>query len=88
MAYPFGQMPTWRELRDELVAKHGCTLNAVRVDGAELPYVERVADGKTFTAVMQGALQDDQRLTPSVIRSMCARLGLDVRNVVEAFTAG
>lgn len=87
MAYPFAQMPTWGDFRGRLVSKHGCTQRIIKVDGVDLPYFERSADGKTHVAVAQ-ALPDERRLTPSVIRSICARLGLDVRDVEEAFTAG
>lgn len=87
MAYPFAQMPTWGDFRDRLVSQHGCSLKTIQVDGADLPYLECNANGKVFVAVAQN-LPDDQRLTPSVIRSVCARLGLDVRNVEEGFHLG
>ena len=87
MAYPFGPMPMWGDFRGRLVSKHGCTQGTVQVDGVDLPYLTRSADGKTYTAVVQ-ILPDDKHLTPTVIRSICVRLGLDVRDVEEAFTAG
>jgi len=80
-------MPTWGDFRGRLVSVHGCAQRALRVDGADLPYFERTADGATYTAVTQD-FPDEKRLTPTVIRSICARLGLDVKNVEEGFTLG
>ena len=82
MAYPMIQWPTFPEFRDRLVNEFACkyiqlpasmTIN----DGEPKPvfYFEREFRDEVRRYVV--AIPDDARLEPSVIRTICKRLGID-----------
>jgi hypothetical protein len=84
MAYPMMPWPTFADFRARLVAEFGCTykelpgqLSVNGCDPETVCYLERkVEDEMRRYAVV---LKDDERVAPSVIRSICARLELDPR---------
>ena len=83
MAYPMIQWPMFTEFRDHLVNEVGCKYSqlpgSVSVDDGEprpIFYFERdLGDGDVRRYAV--AIPDNQRLAPSVIRSICKRLAVD-----------
>lgn len=82
MAYPMIQFPTFAEFKDRLTSEFGCEYkqlpHSLAVgDGEPQPinYFERVVGGETRRYVV--FIPDDERLVPSVIRSICAALRLN-----------
>ena len=76
------QAPTFADFRDRLVNEIGCKYSQLPGsmsinDGEPKPifYFERDAGGEIRRYAV--AIPDDERLTPSVIRSICARLAVD-----------
>ena len=78
MAYPMVQWPTFGEFRQRLERDFGCRYVAdgqVSVNGDPVARLERDLNGSTRRyAVFYG---DDERLAPSVVRSICAQLQVD-----------
>lgn len=76
------QWPTFAEFRDRLVNEVGCKYSQLPAsmsihDSEPKPifYFERDAGGEMRRYVV--AIPDDERLAPSVIRSICRRLAVD-----------
>jgi hypothetical protein len=91
VAYPFVKFPSFREFRKILQDEFACEykkLDGVLVDpdgsDHEIFYFQRVVGKKTFLAPVD--LTDDTILTPSVLRSICARLRVPVEHF--GFTLG
>ncbi len=76
MAYPFIEWPSFGDLRQRLLDEFGCTYDRVgTINGADTWCLARVVDGENRRyGVMY---QDHERLAPSVVRSICARLKVD-----------
>lgn len=80
MAYPFTQIPTFLELKDRLVSEYDCAISEleeqVNGDDHTIFYVERSINGTTKKCVID-KLDDSERITYSVIRTICTRLDID-----------
>ena len=84
MAYPFVKFPSFGEFRKILEDEFACEykkLDGVLVDpdgnDHEVFYFERVIGKKTLFAPVD--MDNDTILTPSVLRSICARLEIPVQ---------
>lgn len=82
MAYPMVQMPTFAEFRGRLVGEFGCTYEQlpdplIVNDGAPatVRYLKRIVGEVPLTYSV--FFDEDERLMPSAIRSICARLEID-----------
>ncbi len=86
MAYPFVQFPTWSEFIGRLTSNEfGCEYDTVEgpmvVDGDEnqcisIHFLKRTVDGELCTYAV--FIHDyEARVAPSVLRSVCDRLGVD-----------
>lgn len=87
MAYPFIKFPTFGEFRDRAVKEYGCQYR--RINDAKLvdqsgnahdlfEFVREVEGKKLFVSPQN--LTDETVLTPSVLRSLCARLRIPVED--------
>lgn len=77
MAYPFIQWPTFGEFRARLIDEFGCEYTEIgTVNGSAIGCLKRTIDGDDLLYGV--VLEDHDRLSPTVIRSICARLGVDV----------
>jgi hypothetical protein len=83
VAYPMIQWPTFTEFRDRLVNEVGCKYiqlpGSITVDDGEpkpVFYFERDLGGGNYRRYVV-AIPDDERLAPSVIRSICRLLAVD-----------
>jgi hypothetical protein len=84
MAYPFIQYPTFNELIGRLTStEFNCTLETMDLpmtdkygEGHSIHYLRRVIDNLEYTYVLHICDIED-RLTPSLLRSIIARLKLD-----------
>ena len=86
MAYPFAQLPTFGSFRQRLVDEFDCRCYELEatINGARAWCLERTVDGQILR---YGVTYDtDERLVPSVVRSICARLHVDVKEF--GFTIG
>ena len=84
MPYPFFPLPTFAEFRKIVEEKFDCEYKSLPIDvGEESPeifhYLERKVNGEMIQCVI--FLKDDEVMLPSVIRSTCARLGIDPRDL-------
>ena len=83
MAYPFLRGMTFKEFRKRLESEHGCEfkqgseLENQERDTFRISYVTREVDGKEIHRAMEFG-NDDEFVNPSVVRSTCARLKIDV----------
>ena len=79
-AYPFMQWPTFEELRQRLLDEYGCKyvpLDGTTLNEAAVYCLERTVDGvvKRYGVMYES----DERLAPTVVRSICHRLKVDPR---------
>lgn len=80
MAYPFMKFPTFAEFIEKLRSAHNIVLKdldeTIIKDEAHLAihYLEGVVDGKEVRCVID-IVDFAERVTPSVLRSVCARFG-------------
>ena len=82
MAYPFVRALTFDEFAQELATNFGCVLRESRgvlsrANGEppeRVRYFERQYNGKVLQCAV---VPSGDRLTPSVVRSICARLAID-----------
>ena len=78
MSYPFTQMPTYEEFKEE-AARHGVSFHtsSTKLIGprgeAEVRYATR--EGKP--PLILPNLNDADRLTPGLLENLCRRLGID-----------
>ena len=94
MAYPFTRLPSLAEFSQALKKKFSCEYKTLRGGGLEddegnlhqVKYFEREVDGQTIQCVV--VLEDDAILLPSIVRSICARLKLDVKELDIGFDLG
>ena len=68
MPYPMTQAPTWAQFKTRCANEFGCTVQAV------VGKTVKISNGHGSTIIL---LEDHERLTPSMIRNSCAKLGLD-----------
>ena len=87
MAYPFGVALPFAQFKKLLIEKFACEHKQLEnrlfdSEGTSEPisYFERTHEGKTYTATCQN-FDDDEIITFSIIRSVCARLGIDPREL-------
>ena len=79
MAYPMARCPTFKEVRQRLEAEFDCRYvvdEEVRLNGVFLTNIERDVDGVTLRCAF--TYDDNERLPPSEVRSICARLRISV----------
>ena len=78
MAYPMAPMPTFEEFLRQLMERYEIPL----VDYGAVPnlghirYVEKTIGGRIVSFALQ-EFQPNERVTPNLIRAVCARFGLD-----------
>ena len=85
MAYPFIEWPTFGAFRERLLREFECQYDTVgMINGAPVGCLRRTVDGKTRRYGV--TFSDHERLAPSVVRSICARLAIDVKGF--GFTLG
>lgn len=79
MAYPFVQMPTLDEFVDKALTL-GCREHSFegRVVGPRGPVRVRCLKGNRNIICVLPDIDGDERLTPTVLRSLCNRLAIDV----------
>ena len=80
MAYPMVPWPTFSEFRERLVSEFGCRYVHVPdgqmfVNGNPVGELERKVDGKVRRYAV--CYDDDYRIAPSVVRSICTQLHVD-----------
>lgn len=83
MAFPFIKFPTFAEFIERLRDEHNILFKdldgAIAKEGSapiSIHFLEGTSDGKTIQCVVD--IQDyDDRITPSMHRSICARFGLN-----------
>lgn len=81
MAYPFAQMPTLGQFVRRACSDYGCTHEKGSVtlfgpDGeSRVSALSREENGERKVVVLP-FLDDGERLTPHLLRSLCRRLGL------------
>ena len=79
MAYPFQPALTLGEFVARAVAEFGCALEVAARDPVgprgptRIRYLQR---GSSSFVVLPGTMTDDDVLTPTVLRSLCERLGI------------
>ena len=78
MAYPFIDWPTFGAFRQRLVEEFGCEYHEVAtINSDRVNRLRRTVDGDVRDyGVTYG---DDERVTPTVLRSICRRLDVDVK---------
>ena len=78
MAYPFTPMPKFSEFKVRLEAEFGC-LFKTETNGTPLPiqYFEKSVNGRVVRCVIRIDNENDI-MTPSVLRSICTRLKIDL----------
>ena len=82
MPYPMIQWPRFLEFRERLVAELDCewktlpdSLAIGKGEPEPVNYLERIVDGQTRRYAV--FIPDNERIPPSVIRSICAQLKVD-----------
>ena len=83
MPYPMVPSPTFSELRQRLVTEFSCSYKTLQNaelilnDGAPeaIHYLSRTVNGTSLTYAVP--YDDDERLLPSEVRSICQHLGID-----------
>jgi hypothetical protein len=75
VAYPFAPALTVAAFGARLVSDHGCSFVLRDFGGCKL-FVARRVTGDGATSAVVGA-HPDEMITPSVLRSVCARLHVD-----------
>lgn len=83
MAYPFMKMVQLGEFKEKAVSKFGCTIQTlpfglVGFDG-QTKFEVLTSKNGTHSAVLPSNLNDDEAMTLSVLRSLCNRLDIDVK---------
>ena len=80
MAYPFTQMPTFGEFIARITDEHKAKIRKINstLSGprgkAKIEFLMRTGkDGEIKVAIIPN-LREDEHLTPSVLRSLCAQL--------------
>jgi hypothetical protein len=74
--YPFIYFPTWREVIDRLEKEHQITFHQTGVGkGVFVQYFEHKTGKETYRHVVSFS-DENERLLPSVMRSLCANLRL------------
>jgi hypothetical protein len=90
VAYPFIRFPKFADFIEDLRAEHQIDLKDLdeplvkdETTHIAVHYLEGNVDGKTVRYVID-VLDFDERITPSVLRSICARFKLEA----ESFHSG
>lgn len=85
VAYPFAKIPKFAELKDVLRNNHGCICTGMQVEHlgqlvASSTYIQRKnSDGVPVSCVVN--LTDEDSVGFDMIRSICARLEIDVKTI-------
>ena len=81
MAYPFAQMPTLGEFVEYAVSQ-GCMMHEFpgRMIGPRGSVTPRCLRGLKNVISILPNIDDDDRLTPLLLRNLCAQLGLDINH--------
>lgn len=76
MSYPLTPMPSFSEIRTRLENEFNCVFKTI--DGGPFPtrYFERI-DGRKKLQCPVSFNDDNERLTPTVLRYICRRLKID-----------
>lgn len=81
-AYPFIYYPTWAEFRAEIAKEFGVELRTIRTDEIDdvpdIIYLERQHDGKVLCYPFPILLEEEERMTLSLLRKICEYLELPV----------
>lgn len=82
MAYPFTKMTRLGEFKERAVRDFGCEIQdlpfaLVGPDGRTVPQA-LIATGGTNFVVLPLDLAEDDTLSPTVLRNLCRRLGIDI----------
>ena len=78
MAYPMMQWPAFGDFRTRLETDFGCSYvddGQVVLNGSRIAWLEREVDGVFRRYAV--SYHPDERLAPSVVRSICAQLRVD-----------
>ena len=77
MAYPFTPLPTFTDFKKQLENEFNCQF---QIDNDRTPFpiqfLERTVDGKKIKCTVNFE-NENEVLTPSVLRSICTRLNID-----------
>lgn len=90
MGYPFVQFPTFREFRERLENEYNCSFESLErtINNGEIItifFFVRIIGDRQLRCSIQN-FNDDDRIKPSVLRSICERLEIDP--IVFGFTLG
>ena len=77
MAYPFSEMPSFKDFRERLEKDHDCVFKDTENDSFPLSYFERIYNGKKLQCPVSFNNNDNDILTPTVLRYICRRLEVD-----------
>lgn len=72
MAYPFAKAITWKELIDAF-KPFGVEFKEEQINGCKVQYFENTMDGNVYAHPVD-ILDQDERLLPSTLRSVCVGL--------------
>lgn len=80
MAYPFTPLPKFTDFKKQLKKDFDCQFQ-IDNDGTPFPiqFFERIVDGKKIKCAVNFK-NENGVLTPSVLRSICARLKIDSKH--------
>lgn len=69
-AYPFGVWQ-WKDLREQLKTKYGVTPKSIKIGDQDSIYLVRKNGEKPITHMLPVLLEDDENVTPQVLRNIC-----------------
>jgi hypothetical protein len=72
------KMPRVADVLRDLETRFGCTVTQEMAVSPPVPFVERTVDGEVLEYPFD--LDLSERMTPSVLRSLCRALQLDVKD--------
>ena len=79
MAYPFIQWPTFGDFRQRLIDEFDCDYDTIgTINGTAIGCLRRTIDGEDRRYGV--TFDDHDRLAPTVIRSICHRLSINVKH--------
>lgn len=77
MAYPFSEMPCFKDFRETLKRDYGCSFFEIEEDFVSISYFERTCDGEKLQCPVSFNGSDNDILTPTVLRYVCRRLKIN-----------
>ena len=83
MPDPMHRWPTVQELRERVTRNTDVTVEANRlsIDGVEYFVLKRIINGQAYRHPMP--FPEDEPLAPTMMRNLCDKLRLDVREVTR-----